>query len=261
MLEPDRKLIMQTFLSKFLFVASLLGAVVFGSNAASAQVGRYTPDVPLTTVEVDCVNNVQEACLVAFLRYHQGTGVPANPVKAEFYMKRSCLTGSGIACAAYATILENKPASKTPAGRAEVVKYADMACKLGEQDSCKQSARLKAAATPAAPAAAPKAAPKAVAAAPTPKPATPKPAAPSAVKGLTMAQLETNCAANQKDSCVEAMMRYNSGVGVAKDTANRVSLRRSSRNRIYAQRAWDMRAKPAIMRGPSPILWPTTATG
>lgn len=159
----------------------LAGFGILTPGAASAQVGRYTTDVPLTTVEVDCINNVQEACLVAFLRYHQGTGVAANPVKAEFYMKRSCLTGSGIACAAYATILENKPASKSAAGRAEVVKYADMGCNLGEQDSCKQSARLKAVAVPAK--AQTNTPPKSAVVAATPKP-LPKPAPKPAPMGM-----------------------------------------------------------------------------
>lgn len=142
-----------------LWLSGILGIILLCATAldAQAQEGRYTSDVALSTVEADCEKNVAEACLVAFVRYFEGRGVPANPAKAEFYMKRSCLTGSGVACAAYATALELKASSKTEAGRREVIVYADKACAMGENDSCKQAARLKAAAKPTpAPAPAPK---------------------------------------------------------------------------------------------------------
>ena len=136
---------------------SILGlfGVMGVTNSALAQTKIYTASTPLEEVERDCGRNIKDACLAAFFRFHEGRGVQADPKRAEWYMLRSCETGEPLACATYSSMIEIKPEGKTSAGQAKVLKYADMACRMGEAQGCERAKRVRAAALPA-PAPAPK---------------------------------------------------------------------------------------------------------
>ena len=185
---------------------------IFAGDAINAQSGRYTAATPLATLEAECAKNDSEACLAAFLRYHEGRGVAADAKKAQFYMGRSCDTGVGVACLTYASVLENAPSANSQGGRVMVLRYADKACNLGEAEGCAKAKQLRAAnATPA---------PK-----PAAKPATtvavaPKPAA-------TGNALLDECNAGRPDSCAN----YANVLGKQGDNAGALK---------YSQKACDM---------------------
>ena len=64
-------------------------------------------------------------------------------------MLRSCETGESLACATYSSMIEMKPEGKTSEGQAKVLKYADMACRMGEEKGCERAKRGRASAAPA----------------------------------------------------------------------------------------------------------------
>ena len=127
-----------------LVMMGLIG-VFAASQTANAQTKIYTAASPLEEVERDCARNIKDACLAAFLRFHEGRGVRADPKRAEWYMLRSCETGEAIACSTYATIIENKPDGKSVAAQVKALEYVDKACKMGDVNGCTRANRLRAA--------------------------------------------------------------------------------------------------------------------
>lgn len=191
-------------------VLGLFGTIGI-SSAVLAQQKSYTYDTPMSEVEADCARDISDACLSAYVRYQDGRGVPADPKKAQKYMLRSCDTGKAIACATYATLLEKGEAGKTAGGRQMVLRYADRACTLGNNQGCEQAKRVRGAqATPT---------PRtAVAAAP--RPAATRPAS-------TGNPLLDECNAGRRASCAN----YANVLGKQGDNAGALK---------YSQKACDM---------------------